>query len=259
MREIVPGKSVVTIASLEAQLSQIGIQQSDNVMIHASLRKLGPVENRGNGLIQALINTVSPSGTLLAYADFEPTNEIPFFDPTRSPARPDYGVFTELLRNWPNAARSKNPGASMVAVGALAESICTAHPLNYGYGPGSPLAKLVENDGKVLLIGSDLDQVTLLHYAEHLANIPNKRIVRNQVKALQDSGEVIPVVIEEFDTSKGVVSSMPERYFERVLFSFIDTGNATTGKIGNADSYQFRANDLVEFAVRRMESDFGER
>ena len=259
MREIVPRKSVATIASLEVQLRTLGIQNSDTVMIHASLRKVGAVENRGNGLIQALINAVGPTGTLLAYADFEPTHEIPFFDPTRSPARPDYGVFAELLRNWPNAARSKNPGASMVAVGALAESVCAAHPLNYGYGSGSPLAKLVENDGKVLLIGSDLDQVTLLHYAEYLANIPNKRIVHNQVRVLQDSGEIIPVVIEEFDTSKGVVSSMPERYFERVLVSFINTGKATTGKIGNADSYQFRAIDLVEFAVRRMESDFGEK
>jgi aminoglycoside 3-N-acetyltransferase len=145
----------------------------------------------------------------------------------------------------------------MVAVGALAESICAEHPLDYGYGPGSPLAKLVENDGKVLLIGSDLDQVTLLHYAEHLANIPNKRIVRNQVKVLQDSGETSLVVIEEFDTSKGVVSRMPERYFERIVVSFINTVTATNGEIGNAESYLLRARDLVEFAVTMIESDFG--
>lgn len=257
MREVIQQRSVTTIALLEAQLRTLDIQNSDIVMIHASLRKVGPVENRGDGLIQALINTVRPSGTLMAYADFEPTPEVPFFDLLRSPARPDYGVFAELLRNWPNAARSKNPGASMVAVGALAESICAAHPLDYGYGPESPLAKLVENDGKVLLIGSDLDQVTLLHYAEHLANIPNKRIVHNQVKVLQDSGEITPVVIEEFDTSKGIVSSMPERYFERIMVSFLDTGKATTGKIGDAKSFQFRAKDLVEFAVRQIESDFG--
>ena len=150
MCEIVPGKSVVTIASLEAQLSNIGIQQSDIVMIDASLRKVGPVENRGDGLIHALINTVEPSGTLMAYADFEPSPSIPFFDPLRSPARPDYGVFAELIRNWPSAARSRNPGASMLAVGALAESICAEHPLNYGYGPGSPLAKLVEDEVRKL-------------------------------------------------------------------------------------------------------------
>lgn len=35
-----------------------------------------------------------------------------------------------------------------------------------------PLAKLCE--GKVLLLGSDLDQITLFHYAEHIAPIEKR-------------------------------------------------------------------------------------
>ena len=92
------------------------------------------------------------------------------------------GVLAETLRTWPGALRSRNPGASMVAIGARARWLTADHPYDYGYGPGSPLAKLVEADGSVALLGSDLDQVTLLHLSEHLAELPNKRVVRRDFR-----------------------------------------------------------------------------
>ena len=101
----------------------------------------------------------------MAYVDYEKTDDVPYFDPSRSPAASDYGVFAEIVRTWPGAIRSENPGASTVAIGARAAWLCADHPMNYGYGKGSPLDKLVEANGKVLLLGSDLDHVTLLHYA----------------------------------------------------------------------------------------------
>ena len=56
----------------------------------------------------------------------------------------------------------------MAAVGAQAEWLTRDHPSDYGYGPGSPLAKLVESGGKVLMLGAPLDTITLLHYAGEL-------------------------------------------------------------------------------------------
>lgn len=66
----------------------------------------------------------------------------------------------------------------MVAVGAKAEWLTKDHPFHYPYGPGSPLAKLCKAGGKVPLLGSPLSAITALHYAETIARVPNKRVIR---------------------------------------------------------------------------------
>ncbi|MBC7172621.1 MAG: AAC(3) family N-acetyltransferase, partial [Polyangiaceae bacterium] len=218
-------------------------------MVHASMRAVG---ERAEEVVQALLTALGPEGTLMAYVDFEATDDVPAFDLAASPAAREYGVLAEVVRRWPGAVRSTNPGASMAATGSQARWLCADHPLNYGYGPGSPLAKLVSMDGKVLLLGSHFDHVTLLHYAEHVARIPNKRVVQYEVRAT--TGSVLD--IEEFDTSGGVVAEMPEAYFERIVRAFVDGGHARSGRVGHATAYLFEAAKLVSFAVDELERDF---
>jgi len=64
----------------------------------------------------------------------------------------------------------------VVAIGALAEWITADHPYQFGYGEGSPFDKIVQANGQVLMLGAPLDTITLLHYAEHMARIPGKRL-----------------------------------------------------------------------------------
>jgi aminoglycoside 3-N-acetyltransferase len=245
-----------SVSQLERDLRSIGVCAGDTLMVHASLRAVGPIEGRAEGLVRALLSVLSDQGTLLAYVDFAPTTDTPYFDPQKSPAHPDYGVLAEVIRTWPGAVRSLNPGASMVAIGARAEWICSDHPLNYGYGSGSPLSKLVETGGKVLLLGSDFDKVTILHYAENCARLPDKRVIRRTDKVLSGT-TVIDVVIEEFDTSESVVSSMPANYFAQITQEFVNAGYPQTGIVGHARAVLFRARELVQFAIDKMEREFG--
>jgi aminoglycoside 3-N-acetyltransferase len=235
--------------TLEQDLIALGLTPGEIVMVHASLRAVG---GRAEDLIVALLAVLGEGGTLMAYVDYEPTAEVPDFDPVKSPAAISYGVLPEVIRRWDGAVRSLNPGASMAAIGARAHWLCRDHPLRYGYGPGSPLEKLVTAGGKVLLLGSDLDQVTLLHYAEHVACLPEKR----QLKYVVRSGGV-DLEIEEFDTSEAVVPAMPARYFEQVIREFLTTGAARTGKVGNACSHLLPAGELVRFAIEKLEREFG--
>jgi aminoglycoside 3-N-acetyltransferase len=246
-----------SIEKLQEELAQIGVRSGDALMVHASLRSVGAIEGRGQGLITALLNSVGERGTLMAYASFELTAELPHFDPNHSRARPQYGVFAELVRTSPGAFRSGNPGASMVAIGAQAQWLCENHPLSYGYGPEGPLGKFVSLGGKVLLLGSDPDQVTLLHLAEHLARIPNRRVVQRQVDLLQADGSLGPIVIEEFDTSHPVVSAMPEKIFAQIVGRFIESGAAAIGQVGRAQAHLLPADALVSFAVRLIEHEYG--
>ena len=251
--------TTTTIEQLQQQLARLGIRDGDALMVHASLRSVGLTESRGEGLINALKSSVGAQGTIMAYAAFRKTAEVPHFDPKRSPARPEYGVFAELLRTSPGAVRSGNPGASMVALGARAQYLCENHPLSYGYGPDGPLGKLVALGGKVLLLGSDPDQVTILHLAEHVARIPNKRVVQRVVDVMREDGSVCPVTIEEFDTSHPVVSSMPEKIFASIVGRFIESGAATAGPVGRARAHLLPARELVSFAVSVIEREYGEQ
>jgi aminoglycoside 3-N-acetyltransferase len=241
---------------LICELQALGVSSGDAVMVHASLRAVGPVENGASGLVQSLIDAIGPEGALLAYVDYEPTPETPYFDPDKSPACKFYGVLAEIIRQWPGASRSHNPGASITAIGKKADWFCFDHPINYGYGENTPLARLVEVKGKVLLLGSDLDQVTLLHYAEDRAQLRSKRVVRHQYQ-IMINGALKSVQAEEFDTSSPVLAEMPERYFEQITQEFIGRGVASIGTVGQAQSYLLQAGELVGFAIDKMEREYG--
>ena len=264
----------ITHSQLVRDLVRLGLQAGDVVMVHASMRAVGKVLGGPDVVIRAILDVVGQSGTVMAYTDWEHAaqhltrqdaieavdesllEEMPAFDPRTSRARREYGILPEFLRTWPGACRSGNPGASVAAVGAKAEWLCADHPLQYGYGPGSPLAKLVEVQGKVLLLGAPLDTVTLLHFSEHMARLPNKRVIRYREPILVD-GRKVWVEIEEFDTSSPVVSGAPEHYFADIVQSYLEAGRGRSGKVGNAQSYLFEAADLHHYAVRWMEKHFG--
>jgi aminoglycoside 3-N-acetyltransferase len=260
-----------TRRTLRADLEAIGIGAGDAVFVHAALRKVGPVVGGADMIIAALRDAVGPSGTILAYADWQGMDgvlrdealfadpamrtEIPPFDPQTSRATRDNGAFPELLRTTPGALRSASPGASCVAIGGRAEWFIADHALDFGYGPESPFGELVAAEGKVLMLGAPLDTMTLLHHAEHLAKIPDKPVRRYEAPILVD-GKTVWRDFVEFNTSDPVVASLPDDYFAIIVEGFLDTGRGTRAKVGNAPSVLVPAAEIVPFAVEWLESRF---
>jgi aminoglycoside 3-N-acetyltransferase len=213
-------------------------------------------------LISALGDAVGPGGTVLGYCDYQRDEDVlarpelrahvPPFDPLRSRSIRDNGAFPELLRTTPGALRSANPGASCAALGARAAWFVADHALDYGYGPRSPFGKLVEAGGKTLMLGAPLDTVTLLHHAEHLADLPDKRVLRYEAPILVD-GATVWRTFEEFDTGDPVVDGLPEDYFREVVEDFLATGRGRRGPVGDAPSVLLGAPELVAFAVGWLE------
>lgn len=254
-----------TRRSLAADLRALGLARGDAVMVHAGLRSVGRIVGGPDTLIDALLDAVGPAGTLLGYTDWQgldedlagiDRNDIPPFDAARSRATRGNGAFPELLRTRPGARRSENPGASVAVLGGRADWFTADHPLDYGYGPGSPLARLVEADGKVLMLGAPLDTVTLLHHAEHLAQIPGKRLVRYDQPILVD-GKTVWRSFEEFDTADPVVDGLPDDYFASIVEAFLDAGAGPGGRVGDAASVLLPAAALTAFAVAWLEQRFG--
>jgi aminoglycoside 3-N-acetyltransferase len=146
----------------------------------------------------------------------------------------------------------------VAALGARAEWITADHPLQYGYGVGSPLAKLVDAEGKVLLLGSPFDTVTLLHYAENVARVPDKRVVRYRAPMLE-GGKRVWKEVEEFDTSNGIVDWKGEDYFGLITRQFIaENGTGVSShRVGHAETHLLDAGRLHRFGVAWMERNLG--
>jgi aminoglycoside 3-N-acetyltransferase len=230
------------------------------VLVHAALRKVGPIVGGPDMLVAALRDVVGAEGTILGYTDWQSEDDIldhpgwrediPPFDPLGSRATRDNGFFPEMLRTTPGARRSGNPGASMAALGGRAEWFTADHPLDYGYGPGSPLAKLVDAGGKTLLLGCPWDRMTLLHHAEHLANIAHR--IRRYESPLLIDGRTVWRRFEEYDTCHSP-DGLAEDYFIAVVEDFLATGRGRRGGIGAAPSVLVRATEIVPFAVDWLE------
>jgi aminoglycoside 3-N-acetyltransferase len=255
-----------TRKSLRADLAALGLVSGDAVLVHAALRSVGPILGGPDTLIDALRDAVGPDGTILGYTDWQLQDEvrdapelrddIPPFDALRSRSIRDNGAFPEMLRTTPGAKRSGSPGGSMAALGGRAEWFTADHALDYGYGPQSPLGKLVEARGKTLLLGSPRWTMTLLHHAEHLADLPNKRIIRYEIPLLID-GKTVWHKVEEFDTTQPIVDGPDEEYFVDIVTDFLATGRGHTGKVGHAECVLVEAAEMVPFAVEWLESRHG--
>ncbi len=241
----------------------------DIVMIHASLRAVGPILGGADELINALEEVVR-DGTLMAYVGCQsPFDEIgrdlyspedeafilknaPAFDKHVARTQRDFGSFAEFFRTHSkDVFVSDNVGGRMAAIGKRAQWLTADHSLNYGLGKGSPLEKLYQENGMILLIGSDHDQVTLMHYAEAIAPIENKTVLNLKVPLLRN-GVRTWIDIEEFDSSIGILPWPDERFFATITDAFIEKNNIPSNKIGDAVSYLLPAHELVDFAVELM-------
>ena len=260
--------------ALVQDLSALGVRAGDIVMVHASVRSVGPIHGGPDQIHLAIEDAVRPGGAVMMVVDVpegyddvgrgvytqEQEAEIlehqPPFDPRATRANRENGTLAEFFRSYPGAVFSATPPGRMAARGDRAAWLVADQPWNYSFGAGSPLEKLCNAGGKVLLLGSDHDQVTLLHYAEFVADFPDKRIARYRVPMLQE-GQRVWVPCEEFDTTDtGVHPNWPHRFFARIVDAYIEryahTPLCATGRVGNADSVLIDAATLVAHAIPVM-------
>ena len=118
----------------------------------------------------------------------------------------DNGALVELLRTYPGSIVNDHV-ARFVAWGRHAEHLLSKQPWNYAFGRASALDRFVALDGKILLLGCDHDTVTFLHYAEHIVDIPDKRVSKFKVP-VSDGSMRVWRDMEEFDTSERRASAL---------------------------------------------------
>lgn len=252
---------------LAADFRRLGVAPGDVVMVHASVRAVGEVAGGPDQIHLALKDALTAGGTLMMYASCpryfdevgrgnltaEQENEVlekmPVFDPVTARSARDNGTLVEFFRTFPSVSVN-NHIARFVVWGRQAQYLLSHQPWNYALGVGSPLERFLERNGKILLLGCDHDTVTFLHYAEHIVDIPDKRITRYKVP-VEEKGARIWRDMEEVDTNEAH-ANWPDHFFARITDSYLASAGNDGAWVGNARSYLFPARELLDCALPLM-------
>ncbi|MBB1499404.1 aminoglycoside 3-N-acetyltransferase [Paracoccus sp. MC1862] len=263
-------------ASVARELGALGVAQGDVLMVHASLKALGPVEGGPAAVVGALMDAVGPGGTIMGYASWDrsPYEETlngarmdaaarrgwPAFDPATAGVYPGFGLLNRFIAETPGARRSAHPDASMVALGAGARELVAPHRLGQAFGPGSPVERFIRMGGRVLMLGAPLDAVTALHYAEAVADIPGKRRVSYEMPLRRPDGRTVWQHCEDFDSNGILDCFAPESGpdgVETIARAYAALDRHREGMVAGARCHLFDAGDIVAFGVGWLEARFG--
>ncbi len=188
-------KGPVTLQSLTADLRSLGVRPGMVLIVHSSLSAMGWVCGGAVAAILALQAVLRPYGTLImpthsgdlsdpSLWQNPPVPEswwetirktMPAYDRDLTPTR-EMGKVPECFRKQPAVLRSSHPQVSFAAWGENSLKVVQEHSLEFSLGEQSPLARIYELDGWVLLIGVDHGSNTSLHLAEYRAHFHGKRI-----------------------------------------------------------------------------------
>lgn len=231
--------TVVTKNDLIRQLRDLGVEAGGVLVVHASFRAIGPVEDGPAGLMAALREVIGPKGNLVMPTMTGSRRTEPY-DPSSTATR-NMGIVAETFWRLPGTRRGDHPTSSFAAAGPLAEQITAPQPIEPAIGPSSPIGRAHDLDASILLLGVGQDSNTTIHLAERLAEVPYR--IRKWTTVLRDG---IPTRVE-FDAIDHCCQNfalLDGWLRERELLR--------EGKVGHADARLMRSRDLVETVVPRL-------
>lgn len=233
------------IATLSQQqiidhLHQLGVQPGGVLLVHTAFSKVRPVEGGPQGLIAALEAALGAEGTLVMPSMSGDDEHV--FDPRNTPTE-DMGIVAETFWRLPHVLRSDSPHAFATS-GPLAGQITTPHPPDVPHGLDSPVGRVYELNGQVLLLGVGHSSNTTIHLAENLAGVRYR--TRKYLTILKD-GQPTRLDYGEIDHCCQNFNLLDNWLDER--------GLQRRGTIGHAEARLIRSRDIVRVALEHLRAD----
>lgn len=237
-------------AALVRDLTRLGVPRGGLLMVHSSLRSLGHVEGGADAVLDALLESLGPDGTLVLPAFTYPLSRDPgfVFDPIRTPSL--MGAISDAGRQYPEARRSLHLWHSISAIGPLAETIVTAGGES-AWDAGSPMRQIRDRDGQYLLLGVPYQNLTAVHLSEIELQVPYRRPVRNERTMRRADGSLVPFASVGCPPQPG----HPGSDFNRLGQRMEDAGLVRVGEVGNAVGRLLGGHDLRLAARHLYEQD----
>ena len=109
---------------------------------------------------------------------------MPVFNAELTPTR-EMGIIPETFRKQKGVVRSSHPNSSFAAWGENKEYIIQDNHLDYQMNEKSPLGRLYELDGHILLLGVDYNRNTSMHLAEYKATYKTKDTIHEYAPIIE--------------------------------------------------------------------------
>lgn len=246
-------------------LKEAGVSKGQVIMVHTSLSSLGYVCGGAQVIIEALLESIGAEGTIMmptqSWKNLDPDAGVhwevpeewwqiirdnwPAYDKEITPTN-TMGAVAEMFRRWPGVLRSDHPARSVAAKGKYAEYLTAGHDLSNIFGEDSPIGRLYELDGHVLLIGVGYDKNTSLHLADVRAKYPGKHN-STEYSAIMENGQR---VWKEYKTLY-----VDGEDFNQIGEAFEKECNVKRVLLGNGSIAFMRQRALVDFAVSWIEEN----
>ncbi len=238
----------VTQDMIKECLVALGIAEGDIVFFHSSLKSIGHVVSGADTVIDAFLETLGNSGTLVlpALCEWGEMDREAIRKAWDIQTTPTFtGLIPETLRKRHGSVRSDNPTHSVTAVGRHASEITKDHKRAHGgewvanrprwashgaFGENSPWDKLYLLDAKYMFIGVDFGCCTMLHHVQVL-------LLENYLRKTDSN------------------ASWPTFDFRRMGNRLEDLGIVRIGKIGGAVTRLISSRSLVDTAIRVLREE----
>ena len=261
-------ETLATVESLQTDFKALGVEKGMVLLLHSSLSEIGWVCGGAVAVIIALQEVLGETGTLVmpthstdlsdpSQWENPPVPEswwqtiretMPAFDSDLTPTR-SMGKIAETFRKQNGVLRSSHPQSSFCARGPQAASIINNHSLPYGFGEHSPLARIYDLHGSVLLLGVDHSRNTSIHLAEYRADFPTKRVVPEGAPISQ-AGSRTWTTFEDIDADDSDFDRLGEDFLRSEAGKVVQHG-----KVGIAECQLMPQPAVVDFAVDWLEKN----
>ena len=230
-------KVMITQQQLIQQVLDLGVTPGGILLVHCAFSQVKPVENGPVGLISALQAALGPGGTLVM-PSMTDDDDHPF-EVLETPCT-GMGVAANTFWKLPGVLRSDSPHA-FAARGPEAPRITAPHPVDVPHGLDSPVGRVYDLDGQVLLLGVNHDANTTIHLAESLAGV---RYRRKKEVFLKQDGAVVRYEYGEIDHCC--------QNFNLVAGWLDAKGLQHRGQVGHGAALLARSQDIVAVVVEQL-------
>lgn len=236
---------------LTEDFKALGIKKGDSVLIHSSYKSMGGIEGGIETFVDAMLSVLGDSGTLISPTlSFRAVSvENPVFDYLNTPSCT--GAINEFIRLREGSVRSIHPTHSCSVIGKKTDYYVKGHELDRTpVGENSPFRKLMEDGGKILMLGCGLGPNTSLHGIEEKADLPYVLAERPSPYTI-----ILPEKTYTIDFYRHhiVQRGFLQRYARAE--ALIDDSFVSHGEIHGADSYLINAPELWKVCLDVLKND----
>lgn len=229
---------------LLSDLQRMGLKSTDTIMVHSSMKSIGPVEGGADTVVDAFMEYfaeglfMTPTHTWAQMSE-----EYSLFDPEEEPAC--VGIIPNVFRKRDGVVRSLHPTHSIAAYGKdAAEYIKGEENIITPCQPGGCWSRLLDENAKILMLGCTHIRNTFIHAVEELLDVPERlteKPVDFQIK--MPDGSIKEVAVHRHYNK--VTAHISEEY-DKLAEAYYELGAAKKVKFGDAECILCDARKLYE-------------